>query len=360
MPSVKRILSSTRWRIVIALLILFFIVRAMLPTIVLHVVNDRLKSLPGYYGKVRDIDIHLIRGAYTIRDIRIDQTSVKTKYPFFTADIIDLSIYWRQIFHRALVGRIRMEKPVINFVDTGVKGKKQTGAGVPWTKEVQRLFPFRIDRLEVTGGQVHFRNYNTDSPVNIYLNRIEGTAWNLTNSERLSGSMVAKVRATARAMGTARSDLDLSIDPYSKHPTFHVKTRIIDLDATLLNNLMRTYAGFDVKKGTFDLVIDVAANDGKLNGYVKPLFRHLQIFSWSQDVKKENKDVLHLFWEALIAGLAEVFENQPKDQLATTIPISGTVENPETGILSTIGGVLYNAFIRAVLPTFGKPVKPPK
>lgn len=291
MPSIPKIMASTRWRIIIAAVVLLLLIRAMLPFIVLHVVNDRLSALPGYYGHVRDIDIHLIQGAYRIKDIRIDQTSVKTGIPFFTADTISLSIFWRQIFKRALVGRITMERPVINFVDTGGKGKNQTGAGVPWTTVVQKLFPFRIDRLEVMNGKIYFRNYNTDSPVNVYLNRIGGVATNLTNSEHLSGSLVAKVRASARTMGKARTELTLSINPFSKLPTFHLRARMIKLDATLLNNLMRTYAGFDIQKGTFDLVIDVAAKNGSLNGYVKPLFRNLQIFSWNKDVKKEKKDV---------------------------------------------------------------------
>jgi hypothetical protein len=55
--------------VVVVLAIVRFIV---LPPVVLHYVNKSLDELNGYRGHVEDIDIALIRGAYTINNIYIN------------------------------------------------------------------------------------------------------------------------------------------------------------------------------------------------------------------------------------------------------------------------------------------------
>ena len=45
-----------------------------------------------------------------------------------------------------------------------------------------------------------------------------------------------------------------------------------------------------------------------------------------------------------------MLKNQPKDQLATTIPVSGNFEKTDIELWATIGGILQNAFVRALVP----------
>jgi hypothetical protein len=60
--------------------------------------------------------------------------------------------------------------------------------------------------------------------------------------------------------------------------------------------------------------------------------------------------VVQVFWEALLGGVSEILENQPRDQFATFIPVTGDLTKPNTDILAMIGNVLRNAFIRAYMP----------
>ena len=86
----------------------------------------------------------------------------------------------------------------------------------------------------------------------------------------------------------------------------------------------------------------------KYQGYFKPFFFNLQVFNW-QEAKHEN--VLHDFWEAIVAGVSHVLRNQPKDQLATTVPIFGQFQSGNNvDLWATIGGVMQNAFFRALVP----------
>src|SRR5213593_4691406 len=138
-----------RWRIFLVILVVLValacIGRAMLPWTVRNYVNRTLDRSPLYTGKIGPVEIHLLRGAYAIRDVRISKTTGNVPVPFFAAKRVDFAIQWDALWHRKLVGRMLMEEPEMNFVDAPSEGEQQTGAGAPWLKLIEDLFPFRIN-----------------------------------------------------------------------------------------------------------------------------------------------------------------------------------------------------------------------
>jgi hypothetical protein len=52
-------------------------------------------------------------------------------------------------------------------------------------------------------------------------------------------------------------------------------------------------------------------------------------------------------WEGIVEFAAEIFEDQDSEQVAARIPFSGTIKNPDAGILETVVSVLRNAFVSA-------------
>ena len=53
----------------------------------------------------------------------------------------------------------------------------------------------------------------------------------------------------------------------------------------------------------------------------------------------------------MVGTFGEVFENQPKDQLATKIPFKGNLDDPQTNVWYALTNILQNAFIHALQPT---------
>jgi hypothetical protein len=102
-----------------------------------------------------------------------------------------------------------------------------------------------------------------------------------------------------------------------------------------------------VAHGTFALYTSVAADNGSYEGYFKVLFKNLDVFQWE---KERKKNILAIFWQAIVGGVATVFENHTKDQLATKVPISGSYTNSSVGIWTATGTLLQNAFIHALVP----------
>jgi hypothetical protein len=160
--------------------------------------------------------------------------------------------------------------------------------------------------------------------------------------------LLTTVNVTATAMDQANFEMHIKLDPFSYNPTFHLDLRLLGLDITSTNALIETYGGFNVKRGLFDLVIDVDCQEGSLTGYVKPLFRDMVIFDLIQDIKEDNP--LQVFWQAIVGGTSAILTNYQRDQLATLIPFTGTLKGPQIDFLGTVGNVLRNAFIRAYLP----------
>jgi hypothetical protein len=150
-------------------------------------------------------------------------------------------------------------------------------------------------------------------------------------------------------MDQAKFEYRMTLDPCSYRPTFHMATRLLGLDVTKINDLAVTYGKLDFERGWFDLVLEVDAKEGQLTGYAKPLFRDLEVFSVSEDIKGDN--VLRFFWQALVGAATSLFKNQPRDQFGTLIPFNGDLSGATTAdILATVGNILRNAFIRAYLP----------
>jgi hypothetical protein len=329
--------------IVLALLVAF---RAALPYIVKSYVNKTLAGIPGHRGHVEDIDMSLWRGAYVIQDLIIEKVAGNIPVPFISAKTIDLSVEWSALLHGSLVGEIEFINPKISFVQGPTEKESQNGKDANFIETVKKLFPVRINRFDVQNGEVHFRNFHTDPKVDIHLDSLFLHAKNLTNSERLSKVLPASIDAKGKAMHTGNFKGHLDIDPYEQKPTFNLDIQLEQVELTALNSFFDGYASVDVESGVFEMYAEVAAADGKFTGYVKPLFKNMRIL----DLKKDAKKPLKLLWQAVVAAVTELFTNHSTDQLGTKIPLSGSFESPSADILSTIGGILKNAFIKALMP----------
>jgi hypothetical protein len=341
------------WR-TIGLILLVLVVlggtgRAMMPWFVRGYVNRTLDRNPLYDGRIGEVSIHLWRGAYSIQDVRISKTTGNVPVPFFAARRVDFAIQWNALLNGAVVGRILMEQPELNFVDASSESEDQTGAGGPWLKMIEDLFPFRINSAVVRNGSIHFRAFEAAKPVDVYLSDVQATIDNLTNIRDETKPLISTVRVTGVAMDQAKFEYNMTLDPFAYRPTFHMAMRLLGLDVTRLNDLALSYGKFDFERGWFDLVVEAEARQGQLTGYAKPLFRNVDVFSLTGDIKEEN--VLQLFWQALVGATTALFKNQPRDQFGTVIPFTADLSGAtNVDILATIGNVLHNAFIRAYLP----------
>lgn len=335
-----------RW-VIFILATLVIGVRLALPSTIKAYVNRQLAKTPQYAGSIGDVDVHLWRGAYQIQNIAITKTDGQVPVPLFAARTLDLSLEWREIFHGALVGEIILDRAEIHFVAGPTVEQTQTGEEGNWVKTVESLFPFKINRLQINQGKIHFENFNSIPPVNIFINEVTATATNLTNTRDLTQPLPSGLLVRGKTLGGGNLDLQLQMNPLAILPTFEISAQVTNINLIALNDFLKAYGKFDVERGTFALYSSFAVADGKYDGYAKVFFENLDVFAWE---KERKKNALQVFWQAVVGGVSIVFRNLPNDQLATKIPISGSYEGSNIGTWTAVTTLLKNAFISALVP----------
>jgi hypothetical protein len=339
--------------IVIACLAFLVAVRLALPYVLLRYLNHTLATTEGYYGHIRDIDLAIIRGAYKVDSVylnKVDSTTGK-QTPFFAASLVDLSVEWRALFSGSVVGEVVMTNPMMCFTKDKVEPKQVKKDSAKFDKIADDFMPLKINRFEIRNGRIQYIDQGSNPKVDVEMTDVYLTALNLRNSYDSVSVLPATIQGRASLYGGTLG-CQLKINPLAESPTFDLNAELKNTNLVAVNDFFEAYAKIDVNKGTFGLYTEIAAKDGKFAGYVKPLLKDVDILG-----KEDRHDnVFQKLWEGLAGGVAEVFENQPKDQVATKIPFKGDVENPKANVWYAISEVLQNAFIRAIQPSIDNEV----
>jgi hypothetical protein len=335
-----------RWLIVLISIIVFFtIIRLILPYVVLKYVNKTLGNIKEYYGHVEDIDIALIRGAYKINGIKLVKidsvTHQKDTTPFFAAPTIDLSVQWKAIFKGRFVGEIYVTNPVLNFINGKHKNEDATADTTDFKTTLKKLMPLKINHFEIDNGQIHYIDRFSSPAIDIPIKNIQVKAENLSNVNDSNKILPSTIVATGDIYG-GKLNLNVKLNVLEKKPTFDLNAGISNVNMIDLNNFFRAYGKFEVEKGNFGLYTEFAAKNGAFKGYVKPLIKDMKV--------AKQGTFGQIAWEYVVSGVAEIFKNHKKDQIATEVPIEGRFDNPTVGLWTSISYVLKNAFIIALQP----------
>jgi YihY family inner membrane protein len=336
--------------IVGTLLIGLIALRLALPSIVKSYANRKLDEHEVYDGHIEDVDIALIRGAYTIEGIEIVKETGAVPEPLFAADAVDLSIAWKSLFKGSLVGEIEVYSPRVNFVNGDSPEEDQSGAegeDEDWRETVRDLFPTRIDRLAIYDGEIHYVDKTASPAIDVMLNDVEAEALNLTNSDKISDTLAATLHARAYAQDTGDVALEALFDPYAELPTFDGNIRVTGVELVRFNKLIDRFVKFDLEQGRMDLNVELAAVDGAIEGYIKPILHDVKVVERGE-FKEDKEGPVRAAWEVVAGAAKGVLNNEKKDQLATRIPISGRLDQPDVPPWPVIGSALYNGFIEAL------------
>src|SRR5262249_13854879 len=115
------------------------------------------------------------------------------------------------------------------------------------------------------------------------------------------------------------------------------------------NDQLRGHAKFEKESGIFSVFSEMHVHDGRVDGYVKPLFSDLKVYDKDKDaektfgtkVKKKEVDIA-----------AKMLKNRHRKDVATNLDISCPLQTPQTSVLQALVGLVQNAFIKAILPGF--------
>ncbi len=208
----------------------------------------------------------------------------------------------------------------------------------------------KIDRLRARNSRLGYINRAAKPVYRVFFTDMDLDIQNLSSHFK---DGVARGHATGRFMGSGPTRIEAAFRPESKGPDFNLSLSIEDTDMRRMNDLFRAYGNFDVVKGAFSFYSDLTVRAGKVDGYVKPLFRDMDVYDRRQD---RDKSVFRKLYEGLVGGLSALLTNRPRQEIATKTSVSGDIESPQTNTWEIVARLIENAFFRAILPGFDKEV----
>jgi hypothetical protein len=354
--------ARIRWRtvshvtrfVVFGLVLLVLLARWMAPYEVQRYVNRTLNKNKDYGGRVGQVHLHIYRGAYSIDHIDIVKRSGKVPVPFVSMKTLEFSVAWRDLFHGKLVSDVNVDQARLNFVQGPTEQQSQTSADTNWVTTLENLAPFDINHCDVRQSEVWYHDFHSTPQVHVYMTNLFLVATNLTNVRQANTNLPAGFVLRATTIGHGDLRLTLHLNPLAQKPTFQLQAAVTNMDLASLNEFLRAYAKADVVQGNVSVYTEMAAADGRFEGYVKPLITDLKVFN------TVNKGPIQVVWEAIVAFLAQTFKNHPNDRFGTQIPFTGSFDNPKVGVWVTVMNVLRNTFIKAIEPGIDNTITPQK
>jgi hypothetical protein len=164
------------------------------------------------------------------------------------------------------------------------------------------------------------------------------------------------VKLTGSFMGSGPTKVEGAFRPEKPNPDFKVQVRIVKTPVERLNKVLEAHGHIAASQGTFAFFSDMTVKNNRIEGYVKPFLKDVQVYDPEQDQDTATKKI----FEMVVNGVLDLFKNTPTGQVATKTDVSGPVENPHTSTWQILEKLVQNAFFKAILPGFeGLPHKAP-
>jgi hypothetical protein len=340
--------------ILLALAVVFVALWFSAPYLVRNYINRGLAGLPDYTGRVERVRLHPLTAGIDIYDVHLDKRGGDIPVHFFYSPRWTVSLQWSEILHGVTRASVTIFDPRVNLVAGPSSDQSQVGISGVWLDAIKALIPWRVNRIRIFNGDVHFLDFHADPQVDLELNKLNVAADNMSNSKKLKVPLPATIRVTACPLLTGNFEMNLAVNFDEKYATFTQDFRMDHVPAVGANSALQKYLKVRVKSGEIGLYSQLSGDKGVYHGYVKPFFYRLEFEPKPSDVGNPGA-----IWSGVLNTVKGLFENDKK-VIATQTEISGRVDQPSVDALGAIAGVLWNAYIESLRPGFDPTRAPPK
>ena len=209
------------------------------------------------------------------------------------------------------------------------------------------------DLVKIDHSSFGYLDRTTDPNYRIFVNDADLTVRDFSNQLT---QKPATFELKGKFMGTGATDVSGSFVPETKIPHLRLNIKVDDTQMTGMSDLFRVYGKFDIQSGLFSLYSELAVRGDSVQGYVKPLFRDMRVTDLRSS---QEKGFFHKLYVSGVKVASKVLKNRPRQEVATQVDISGTIENPQASTIQIVSNLIKNAFFKAILPGFEREAKPP-
>jgi len=328
--------SKTIVGVTLVVIILAVIISLQLESWVKSYANTQINALEGYSGGIDDVDLDLWRGGYKIIGLQLNKDEGGLKEKFVSIKSADFSVRWRDLIYGKIVAEVELNKPEVNFAKT------QTGEGTDWLTLLKSLTPFDLTRFTVNNGRLDYIDYVAEPNIHLFIKDLDVILTNISNVKNKKVALPSDIYVRGTTLGGGALSVKGGMNILKDIPDFDIAAEFTNANLTYFNDYFINYASLDFTKGTVSVFSEIAAVNGKMTGYIKPIASDLDMVSLKQD-----SNPLNFIWESIAGFFLETLQNQPKDQFAMRIPLNGDLTAPDQEIWSGIFSIFNNAFVDA-------------
>jgi uncharacterized protein YhdP len=322
------------------------VIRLVLDPVATHFTRKALDEADGVRGRFLSVHVTVFPPGYEIRRIKIVQhPGGDWKEPLFYADRVAVRIDWRELLHLRLAAYARIDRPKIIVVKRTEAEKKQARAGIPDVRDaLEQVTPLRVDRIDVHGGEVVFRDLTAPRQPELWLHRLRLEVANIATRRDLARGRRVSVDGHAELGRSGEVTLETTADPFARRLAFDGKLAVRGWKVAELYDLIEPATDVQTPDGTLDVFVDFKAADGEIRGGVKPVLKDVKVRPTDDGIGNKLKawladEGLHLFSEKRPEG----------DRAVTTVvPIQGRLDDPDLQLWPAVVGVIRNAFVEGV------------
>ncbi len=267
--------------------------------------------------------------------------------------ILDLSGRVRYADKRTdvVIEDLLLEHGKVDYVHAAATKEKEQAQAKEGARQAQRAqreptVQVRVDHGRILDSEVGFVNKAAAPDYRVFMTDVNVEMDNLSTKPREG---TGAIRMTGKFMGSGPTVVSGNFRPERPTPDFDLRVKIIKTKVASLNNLLRAHGALDTKDGVFAFFSELSVRDNRIDGYVKPLLRDVDVYDPQQD---QHKGMAKRLYEAVVGGVLGVLQNAPRNEVATKGDIAGQVDNPQANTWQVVGKLVQNAFFKAILPGF--------
>jgi len=249
-----------------------------------------------------------------------------------------------------------MEGVRVDYVHAAATAKSEKKMAAQTAEAAKQLnnhpeWLLRIDHAKVLNSEWGFVNMAVKPDYRVYMTDVNMGLENFSNQ---FSEGTAYLKVTGKFMGSGLTQVSATFRPETDSPDFDLQVRMVKTKMRSMNDLLRSYGNFDVVDGVFSFFTELTVKNGAIKGYMKPLFKDVDVYDPEQD---KDKGLLQKLYEGVVGGAMTVLSNAPRNEVATEAEVSGEVKNPKTSTLQVVIKLIQNAFFKAILPGFEREAK---
>lgn len=333
----------------LGIFLLLLVARVAMVPIIHKQLNNYLATFsPSLYFHMDDLDLAIIRGAYRFEGIT---GKVKgQKNDFVSIKSVDVSLAWRDILKGQIVTDINVSGLDFSYTKELLEAlakapEKDEKVRKERAKDAKKtLFPLKVERVDLTDSSITLDDYpSLEEGKKFQITKLEGRINNLIPEEELP---LSSFNLSATILGNSVMKTSGHLNTLKKPLQWDIDGELHNFDLTTANAFMKRKIPLTFTKGKLDLYAEAESQEGKIEGYVKPFFKDLDVMKITENWKGPK----HWFIEAVTAFGNLVLRNSDNHSVATKIPFKVDKEGLKTDTGEAVSKVIENGFKKKLRP----------